>query len=100
MRVTIPVTEDSSDPRRGFKRAIGVLDGTVVGDAMVLGLWSYFWTRSCHKLGLDRTAGNCFVCDCKRKLEYSSKLNWRGGKRGRGFTLALAKAITKLGIVN
>ena len=35
MRVTIPVTEDPSGSRSGFKCAIGVLDGTVVGDAMV-----------------------------------------------------------------
>ena len=92
--MTIPATEDASGPRRGFKRAIGVLDGTIVGDAMVLGLWSYCWTRSCHEIGLDRTAGSCFECDCNGN---SRRLNWRGGNADAHLTLA--NAIMKLGIV-
>lgn len=31
----MPVTKDASGLRSGFNSAIGVLDGTVVGDAMV-----------------------------------------------------------------
>lgn len=33
----MPVTDDSSGLRSGFNCAIGVLDGTIVGDAMIRG---------------------------------------------------------------
>ena len=45
MRVTIPVTEDSSGLRSGFRCAIGVLASTFVGETMVRG-YGHFARRS------------------------------------------------------
>ena len=76
----MPLTEDSIGSRFGFNCAIGVLDGTIVGDAMVRDCGHI--ARRVHVMSCVltlRRAVASIVIGMGSWSRYSSKLNAQGG---------------------